>query len=84
MIETNAELYDRVRNLISLLSQSGLKRQSNDLQSALSISNVAGEIFVHLGRQLYDLKHDREVESLGLTKACEEAFDYIDKALKAV
>ena len=84
MIETNSELYVRVRKIISTLFQNGFKRQSDDLESALSISNVAGEIFVHLGRQLYTLKNDKTTESLSLAKDCQEALDYIDKALKAI
>jgi len=41
---SNEELYEAIRDLINILSDSGAEQLSSKLQGALRVSNVTGEV----------------------------------------
>lgn len=81
MITTNQDLYGVVREIIDALKQAGEAELAGDLQGALSISSLPGEVLGETRLQLERVKKSRVSDRVDIRRAVDEAMRYIRSAL---
>jgi hypothetical protein len=80
IISSNKELYDAVRTTISKLEAVGMKAAAKELQDALSISSMPGEI---LGETRFVLqKIENELVSKDISYEISSEITYINSVLR--
>lgn len=80
-ITTNKELYALVRETIALLRDAGELELANDLQGALSVSSLPGELLGEIRLALQRIRAQRVYERLDLRRHVDDGINYVDRAL---
>lgn len=80
-ITTNSELYSTVRELSRSLRNAGEEQLAAELEDALLISTLPGEILGETRAQLQRLTEARSYQQVDFRKKVKEAVDYITSAV---
>ena len=81
MILSNGELYILVGELSRALRDAGEEQMASNLDDALSISTLPGEILGETRAQLMRLRAARTYQQVHFRKKVQEAIDYITAAI---
>lgn len=80
-IATNQELYDLVRETVSILHDAGEPKLAKDLHGALSISSLPGEILGEIRLALQRIRSWPVYERLDVRRRVNDGIDYVDRVL---
>jgi len=80
-VSNNEQLYDLVRRLIQDLRTGGHDQAASDLEDALSISTLPGEILEEIRYHLQNLRSSTPVLDPNLRPPVKEALNYLASIL---
>jgi hypothetical protein len=81
MIQSNADLYVTMEQLIATLLREGEVRLASQLRDALGISSLPGEILGETRLQLKEIRRTPYYGRVDIRSKVDEAVKYIDRVL---
>jgi hypothetical protein len=80
-IADNQELYEAVRETVAALREADASELASDLQSALTISSMPGEILGEIRLVLRRIRAHPIYKRLDVRRRVDDGVDYVDRAL---
>jgi hypothetical protein len=80
-ISNNHELYEVVREAVEVLRDAGASELASDLQLALTISSMPGEILGEIRLVLRRIRSHPSYERIDVRRRVDDGMQYLDRAL---